>query len=477
MIEFEVRWLDPAGEKTSVDAGTRLAWGAGLLKVNGSPVWFSGPSDEPSPIVWSWIELLEFLAANWVHLLTEQHYPLGITPLCPQHLRAELNGRFELYGNALTTTQQDAMDELVFMFEDRHDLSRALRGISVTSLMLVREGSHILIQSPEGAPISCTIDALKTDLERIANQILNRIQEGVPDARSTKAMQAWNERNNIAPRRLVLMATGMKVEDFSDAVPNADLAFWELEGGPGSDSEISAAARFSQGTRVSAEDRLQILQAIKSQPAVETTALDELSERLKETLALYSGTPPWEQGCALGRKLRDFLGVEDQSRAEPEAVLQSLGVSIIEVDVSPDIDAVGCWGPRHGPAVVVNTSGKRAQVEWGRRATFAHELCHLMIDRHGALPLAEVLGGKAPLLIEKRANAFAAEFLLPAYAVNSVYKKLHKIEETLHTVCDQYGVGKVLAANQLRHHPNLDGYEKSYLKDIIENETFAWDFY
>ena len=47
------------------------------------------------------------------------------------------------------------------------------------------------------------------------------------------------------------------------------------------------------------------------------------------------------------------------------------------------------------------------------RATFAHEIAHLLLDRTTALPLAEVLGGRPVGNTEERARAFAAQLLLP----------------------------------------------------------------
>jgi Zn-dependent peptidase ImmA (M78 family) len=61
---------------------------------------------------------------------------------------------------------------------------------------------------------------------------------------------------------------------------------------------------------------------------------------------------------------------------------------VIDLWTSDRIDAVACWGPRHGPAVLLNREGRHAHTERGARATLAHEICHLLIDRQGSLPLA-----------------------------------------------------------------------------------------
>jgi len=56
---------------------------------------------------------------------------------------------------------------------------------------------------------------------------------------------------------------------------------------------------------------------------------------------------------------------------------------------------------------------------------------HLLVDRKGFLPLVEVFGGYAPKGAERRANAFAAELLLPrSVAFHDVKQKQGEKIET-----------------------------------------------
>jgi hypothetical protein len=41
-------------------------------------------------------------------------------------------------------------------------------------------------------------------------------------------------------------------------------------------------------------------------------------------------------------------------------------------------------------------SADPSDVNGAMRFTLAHELCHLLVDRKGSLPVAEVLGGATP---------------------------------------------------------------------------------
>jgi Zn-dependent peptidase ImmA (M78 family) len=72
------------------------------------------------------------------------------------------------------------------------------------------------------------------------------------------------------------------------------------------------------------------------------------------------------------------LNVSDDKAVEVEKIVRDFGVAIIDRSLSPVIDAVGSWGNRHGPAIVVNTAGRQSGTVPGRRFTIAHELCHLL---------------------------------------------------------------------------------------------------
>ncbi len=106
-----------------------------------------------------------------------------------------------------------------------------------------------------------------------------------------------------------------------------------------------------------------------------------------------------------GQSYHGFPAHGAKYRLDPDRFLIELGVSIEDCTLeSANVDAIAVWGPKHGPAVFINRAGTHAKDDKGRRTTLAHELCHLLLDREGALPLAEVLGGAAPPGVERRAR-------------------------------------------------------------------------
>ena len=71
-----------------------LAWGYGRLRLQRELIWYrEDEHDSEATLHWTWIDLLEFLAANWSALLLEETYPIPVLPLYPGLLRREAERR------------------------------------------------------------------------------------------------------------------------------------------------------------------------------------------------------------------------------------------------------------------------------------------------------------------------------------------------------------------------------------------------
>jgi Zn-dependent peptidase ImmA (M78 family) len=187
---------------------------------------------------------------------------------------------------------------------------------------------------------------------------------------------------------------------------------------------------------------------------------------------------PHEQGYALATWLRGQPGVTDlDGRVDAEKLLTAWGVPTKSVDLGPlseELGAVAVWSSVHGPWIFVNLDGRRSSGVGGRNFTLAHEICHLLIDRFSSLPLVEIFGGRLPAAPEKRANAFAAELLLPREIAR---KALGPVEEELASSVRAYAkfyrVSDELIAWQIRNCPGvrLSPYEEAYLKSLVHDPT------
>lgn len=465
-IQFEINWVDPPGGDR--EAGTALAWGEGLLRVDGHPVWFAGKADTPQPVAWSWIELLEFLAVRWLYLTTEQTYPRGLVVGDPFGLRAKARGAFASQysdGDELP----DDIDEEIFRFEGRHDLSRALRGISLPSLFVLREGNTVRISALNLTKVVASKEFF-AQLEKIGDAISARLDDSKSD-RARTAVASWKKRTRHDPKELIRLASG------SANVGPGTLEFWELVDAPGADSELAAAARFMVGAAPTSSDFDRVLSIIRKQSVADCSKLDRHTPFALRAIDENENEDPYKQGYALALALRRELGLSDDHAVEVEKIVREFGVTIIEQTLSAGIDGIGVWGRQHGPAIIINTAGKRSSTPHGRRATIAHELCHLLADRPNALPLAEVMGGNSPYVPERRANAFGAEFLLPRWQARAIFLEKKSVESTITACVTRYRVGRVLAAAQLKNASNT-GLKQSerVLLDRIVQEDRAYEF-
>lgn len=125
----------------------------------------------------------------------------------------------------------------------------------------------------------------------------------------------------------------------------------------------------------------------------------------------------WEQGYDLAESLHDVLDLTGDW-VDVRSLIRTLGIHQLWRELD-DARIRGCSivGPQHEPTIVINKSCRYSESPPGVRFTIAHELCHLLYDRSHGRKLSIASGPWAPRSIEKRANAFAAMFLMPPYLV------------------------------------------------------------
>ena len=210
IVDLDVQWTNHPDDQ--VDSFTS-GWGRGILQVLGQPLWFHGSPEKPRPIEWDWITLLEFLGTNWIHLTTEQNYPGQLTPDSPLRLRRELRKRLHYLGEF----DGDELEEDVLRFEHRHDLAKAMRGISLPSVFLVREGERVWVTADDRADSLAASDVFAA-LESLGDSIAEHVGKGTACDRREYLLGAWRNRRTGDSKKLILAATGLprRVWLFSD---------------------------------------------------------------------------------------------------------------------------------------------------------------------------------------------------------------------------------------------------------------------
>src|ERR1039457_6988280 len=398
-ILLEVRWSAESAA-TSTDA-TR---GALRLWAHGRQVWPGGDLDEA--FEWTWVEFAEFLARSWRWLLWENGLPFELPGGSITQVHVDLDRRWDL----LSMAAREEEEEDLYSFEERHDLARALMGAAAPSGWFVREGNMCWVSTREAA-VLVPFGVVEEALQGFADAVISRLAD--VDERASAVRAGWDARAHATTGEFVAIATGLERGVLSQLQGDHDPAsFWELDADDFTVTELMAAAR--SAVALPTTDTAQMLNAIRSASKQEASALDALSTGALQQVPTRPEWYPYDQGYFVADWLRAQIGAASQDAVNPEELLGRWSVQIQTIKLSTNaVDAVASWGPKHGPVIIVNTTGAHNRSHRGLRATYAHEIAHLLLDRTTALPLAEVMGGRAVDSTEERARAFAAQLLLP----------------------------------------------------------------
>lgn len=190
--------------------------------------------------------------------------------------------------------------------------------------------------------------------------------------------------------------------------------------------------------------------------------LESLLELSKEPgVPVYPLEPPknkWgaiSQGEKVALEERRRLGLGGAPIPDVAEVLESQGVATVQLDLPEDVSGLTLRSPDTGIMVVVNS----AHHYYRRRFSFAHEYAHVLLDRD----LMKIVSrsSRREELLEVRANAFAAAFLMPEEGVKEFlgYRGKGAPSRALKEIFDEEDVTKV----QKRRPPR-----EIHLYDIVE---------
>jgi len=178
-----------------------------------------------------------------------------------------------------------------------------------------------------------------------------------------------------------------------------------------------------------------------------------------------------EQGYALANMSRKAMQIpETPFKVDLDDLFSRYGIAKKEVELSDTkVRAIAIRGKQLRPLIAVNHSCKHNESEPGLRFTLAHELCHLLFDEEEGVPLAVASGPWAAATIEKRANAFAAMFLMAEDSCRRLLNQYREGEELTTSVIAEisaaFGTGKLAT---LRHLWNLGLMDSAEFNDLEE---------
>lgn len=454
-LAWNLAWASSSPSKTP----TGRTEGELTVRLDDRVDWFSTGS-----FTWTWIELLEWLGESWTALRAEDGLPL---PLDPASF-ADLIRLIEREARYSAGAASQEMESMWWEFFEAHDMSRALGGAWPRPLLVWREGNiaHILTDDEHFRGSWSTV---RESLVALGDAISDRLSP-LSDGRSLRARNQWLARDDISDASLVGVVSGLprsQTDFIVGLLPKqgAGIRLGEVE-----HDEILAAARMSsQLTRPAIEAILRELSGVGRRDARE---LDAVELAVRDGVVIAPGAKPYEQGYLYALRLREHLALGTDQPFDVLRNLRDWGVDYLEVSLGTAlVDAVACWGPRHGPAVLINVDGKHSGSLSGRRASVAHEIGHLLVDRAGALPAVEVLGGRVNPAVEARARAFAAELLLPREVAGRALGNatdLTSATRAIRSLVSRYRVSREIVAWQVRNSDAPVAEEvRDYLRSLV----------
>lgn len=450
-LGYDLRWIDAVDDEP-VRTLARFAISLDQLPI--WPVW----GDEKTDLDIYVDDILAFLTVHWDALQLEQVYPQGLSVDRPSKVQAAA----EAY--VASGPRDERSEDLLsasIAFARSHNLARCFGGLyELPALWIMRQGKDVLVETA-GRIERVRVD----DWVRFATDLGNSIAERLePNAETWGPLvAAWRARDTADPVRIAALATGHSIEIAGRLLAE------KLIPQTGS---ITVAANDNDGLRIAARMMggipyhaiRKILTAAKALPHRPSSDLDALRDDLAAEMATLSeGAYPYEQGVHAANWMRHRYGLEPEGRADPIGTLGQLCVELRYEDIGPSVlDALAIWGDSHGPGVIFNTASRRLTRNGrlsGRalKILAAHELCHIAVDFRRTLAAIDILDSRMPVVAEQRANAFAAELMLPARTAVELWRQ-SELPQTrdglsafLDRLSDRFDVSRIVAGWQLDH--------------------------
>lgn len=447
-----------------------------------------------------WVEaplvpVLRWLVTSWEYLLHEERLPLCL----------ETNSAADWRSAALARLpdNQEKLLSLLAMREaywTRHGLGSALPEYRIPDLHFRRVGNDIelswddrewrsvgtgiVIQEPPGS-ICLPIEDVAPVLEQFVQDALTQMPVLAAPAAARDSLQRDFEALASPDRFIQRMAIST-----GELVRAAAEHLRQLVGGTTSLDEALRSLLRLEADDQSADrwSRLPVpvLLFRSTSPTLSTTDVTTLATVCIQNRGTASpaymslrerapcpGVPleATEDGCRRAMEIRDELGIHpraalmDELDLEPR-LLQKLGIRVVDVQLTDRrIDAACIAGEHYVPTIAVNQTPDWARKPWVRRMNLAHELCHLLFDTDGRGSVGVASNPWAPFLLERRANAFAVNFLAPEPAISAVLDRDPGgwTDSDVRTALGRLGIG---ATTFLRQLENLDW--------ITTREREAW---
>jgi Zn-dependent peptidase ImmA (M78 family) len=465
---FRISFLrNPHGEQDRATPEEALSWGSFTLWASGENLCAHLEEGEVIEAAhWYMLPFMEWITHNWDSLFHEEKLPL------------KNKGNSAADAMAVTKSPPISLkeiDEFAWLNKwtswwDRHNVRSSREGGLFPDIYMrryrssieVSTGAEKLIGIPEEfiflAPhrrhevdLEKTARAIYSVLQAASQELLRRLPNSSRISALVNAISAIREESRKSDRMAWLAGLGDDRERYDTLTSAVDEA---LKNTPEDiKKEITGVDRATELV-VQGSAYAQLVYGAYS-PSVNHADVMTLTEELVRNHV--SDASPWlnnlklsfnpgevreltpgEQGSRLGEQACELLaGQNEESWINIHSVLSDLSIAHDEIQLSDqEIRAISIFGPNQRPKIFCNSRTKWGQSSEVERFTLAHELCHLLLDRDRASELAVASGPWAPLFVEKRANAFAAAFLMPTWLLKNHFARLNDDIRNPETITD-----------------------------------------
>jgi len=414
-------------------------------------------SDETARLEIQIDDVLSHLVEAWQPLMLRQTYPLGLQPERPSGMLSQARERW----SDMPQDQADEEIELVEHFQDIHDLSRCFGGYyDLPALWLVRSADQMQIEANDRFVLT-SFGQANSALVGLGDEISEILGIDSTD-RWGDLIDAWQCRDQGDTIDLLHWSTSLEPDAVRRLTEKHLLnPVSTVHQAANDDDELCVAARMA-----SALPESQIEEILKHLKAIPKTSSEKLDTFASKMIAYFDSElttkKPYDQGELAASHFRSLWGLDEEQSPDLFMIICELGISTVMTKLEPTtLDALAVWGPKHGPAALVNFGSDHhpiPSVDSGQvRVTLAHELCHLLLDSKHSVSAVEVLGGRMPVIAEKRARAFAAELVLPTRLAEKHWLVARRptdregLNEIISELCREYSVTKSLASWKLQH--------------------------
>lgn len=193
--------------------------------------------------------------------------------------------------------------------------------------------------------------------------------------------------------------------------------------------------------------------------------------------------------------IRKQCQVEDKPIPDLRALLEDAGVRIFEIPIPNDeLSGFSFWHEKYGPCILVHAK----DVKGRRNFTLAHELAHLLYNHGSSACYIPLEISQVHEKIERKANQFAVELLLPKTGVVDDFKKRNMprkpSEKQLRQMAIKWGVSsqalgyrleglglinagltnKIIESRPFFRRPKIPTWEKRLGKQFVETSIEAY---